>query len=126
MYLAMRAAGAKDWHLRTKISLNTIGTALKLQYHHIIPDAQLKRAEEHYDPREINDIANFAFIGGHTNRNISDNDPKYLTGINLEDRKAQCVPLDESLYSVDRYRDFLAARRKLIVEMLNNYLAGIA
>lgn len=126
MYLAMRAAGAKDWHLRTKISLNTIGTALKLQYHHIIPDAQLKRAEEHYDPREINDIANFAFIGGHTNRNISDNDPKYLTGINLEDRKAQCVPLDESLYSVDRYRDFLTARRKLIVEMLNNYLAGIA
>ena len=126
MYLAMHGIGAKDWYQDSVIDLGNVGAVLKVQFHHICPQALLKAANK-YDKTEINDISNLAFIGGNTNRRISAEAPeKYLPRISEQNRRAQCVPLDESLYSVDRYRDFLTARRKLIVEMLNNYLAGIA
>lgn len=126
MYLAMHGAKAKDWYQDSVIDLGNVGSVLKVQFHHICPQALLKAANK-YDKTEINDISNLAFIGGNTNRRISAEAPeRYLPRISEQNRRAQCVPLDESLYSVDRYRDFLTARRKLIVEMLNNYLAGIA
>lgn len=125
MYLAMREAGAKDWYQHAKISLANVGSILKVQFHHIHPRARLK-AHGGYEKSEINEIANLAFIGGSTNRKISDKDPaEYLPGICEADRKAQCVPLDTALYELDRYREFLAARRTLIVETLNQYLAKI-
>ena len=126
MYLAMQDMGAKDWYHHTKISLANVGSVLKVQFHHICPRARLK-AHGGYDVAEINDIANLAFISGSANRKISDKDPaEYLPNISVEDRKAQCVPLDETLYGLDRYRDFMAARRKLIVDMLNGYLGKIS
>ena len=125
MYLAMKDAGAKDWYHHTNISLANVGSVLKVQFHHICPRALLK-AHGGYDVAEINDIANLAFIGGSTNRKISDKPPaEYLPTVNVEDRKSQCVPLDESLYNLDNYRAFLAERRKLIAAMLNVYLSKI-
>lgn len=125
MYLAMKDAGAKDWHHHTKISLANVGAVLKVQFHHICPRALLK-AHGGYDVAEINDIANLAFIGGSTNRKISDKPPsEYLPTVGVEDRQAQCVPLDESLYNLDNYRAFISERRRLIATMLNAYLTKI-
>ena len=125
MYLAMKDVGAKDWYHHTNISLANIGSVLKVQFHHICPRALLK-AHGGYDVAEINDIANLAFIGGSTNRKISDKAPaEYLPGVSVEDLKSQCVPLDESLYNLENYRAFLAERRKLIAATLNEYLKKI-
>ena len=125
MYLAMHEAGAKDWYQDSVISLGNVGSVLKVQFHHIFPQAKLK-ARNAYDKKEINDISNLAFIGGNTNRRISADDPeKYLPKVSEENRLAQCVPMDESLYSVAKYREFLMARRKLLVDMLNKYLDQI-
>lgn len=126
MYLAMEDAGAKDWRHHTRINLSNVGSVLKVQFHHIFPRARLK-AYGGYDTSEINDISNLAFIGGSTNRRISDKDPaEYLPVIRPEDRQAQCVPLDESLYALNNYRAFIIERRKLIVNLLNDYLAKIS
>ena len=126
MYLAMHEAGAKDWYQDSVISLGNVGSVLKVQFHHVFPQARLK-AQNEYDKTEINDISNLAFIGGNTNRRISAELPEtYLPRISEENRRAQCVPLDESLYAIDRYRDFLSARRKLLVEMMNDYLDKIS
>lgn len=122
MYLVMRELGAKDWTLHTQINLASSGSALKVQFHHIWPQARLKAYGE-YDASEINEIANLAFIGGHTNRRISASPmDEYLPQIPEDYRRAQCVPLDETLYPIDRYRDFIAARRDMIVRCLNDYL----
>ena len=122
MYLAMHEDGAKDWKLHTRITLANSGSVLKVQFHHICPDAQLK-AFGGYDASEINEIANLAFISGHTNRKISDTPPEeYLPRVSEEDRVAQCVPLDATLYPLANYRSFLSARRKLLVQKLNDYL----
>lgn len=125
MYLAMHEAGAKDWYQDAVISLGSVGSILKVQFHHIYPQALLKAAQK-YDVTEINDISNLAFISGNTNRRISAEAPeKYLPKISEGNRKAQCVPMDESLYPISNFREFLTARRKLLVEMLNLYLDRI-
>lgn len=73
MFLAFRAADAKDWHSNLTIAINHQGRQHKLQFHHIFPQARMKGA---YTPREVNDIANLCFIGGKTNRQIKDKEPK--------------------------------------------------
>ena len=72
MFLAFRAAGAKDWHSNLAIALDHSGSTHRLQFHHIFPKAILKNA---YAGREADDIANLCFIGGKTNRQISDKEP---------------------------------------------------
>jgi hypothetical protein len=124
MFMAFKRAGAKDWRSNLAIALNHSGARHKLQFHHIFPKALLKGR---YTDREINDIANLSFIGGKTNRGISDKAPdKYLLDLLKKNGKAtfetQCIPLEPELLTTEHYRDFLAKRRALIAERLNEYL----
>ena len=72
MFLAFRAAGAKDWRSHPTIALDHSGNQHRLQFHHIFPKALLK---SRHTPREADDIANLAFSGGQTNRAVSDKAP---------------------------------------------------
>ncbi|WP_242558827.1 MULTISPECIES: DUF262 domain-containing protein [Pandoraea] len=102
MFLAFRASGAKDWRSHLTIALDHSGTQHRLQFHHIFPKAVLKTS---FTAREADDIANLAFIGGKTNRAISDKAPAvYLPP--LVDQlgepafAAQCIPVEASLLEV--------------------------
>lgn len=127
MFMAFKEAGARDWESNLSIALSLAGAQHRLQFHHIFPKAVLR---ERYTPREADDIANLAFIGGRTNRRISDKPPvEYLPQLVQKNGTAtfdaQCIPLDPALLTVDRYKDFLVARRKLIAARLNEFL-GVA
>ena len=124
MFLAFRSAGAKDWKSQLSIALSHAGNQHRLQFHHVFPKAVLKTA---YTLREADDIANLAFIGGKTNRGISDKQPaEYLPTLVEKNGPAimemQCIPIVPSLLTVGCYKDFLAARRTLIATRLNEYL----
>jgi hypothetical protein len=124
MFLAFRSAGAKDWKSNLAISLDHSGSQHRLQFHHIFPKALLKGS---YSTREADDIANLAFIGGKTNRVISDKSPADYFPALIEKAgedafAAQCIPVDPKLLKLDRYKDFLAERRKLIGKRLNEFL----
>lgn len=124
MFLAFRAAKAKDWHSNLSIALGHRGSHHKLQFHHVFPKAVLKGR---YSSREADDIANLAFIGGKTNRQISAKAPnKYFPDLiekaGKQAFRAQCIPLDEAFLDVSAYREFLATRRKLISARLNEFL----
>jgi len=126
MFLAFQAAGAKDWQTQLAIALSHVGSAHQLQFHHIFPKALLKKSG--YATREIDDIANLAFIGGRANRRISDKPPaEYIPDLissNGEEAfSSQCIPTDPSLLRSDRYREFLTLRRTRIAERLNAFLA---
>lgn len=126
MFLAFRAAGAKDWKSTLVIALDHSGTQHKLQFHHIFPKAQLKNI---YSSREADDIANLAFIGGKTNRAISDKPPvKYLPALieehGIETFAAQAIPTDGALLEINSYKAFLFERRKRIAENLNRFVKG--
>lgn len=131
-YLTLKAAGAKDWHSGLGISLTHQGKLHFIQWHHIIPKSLLK--QKGYETGETNEVANMAFITGETNRRISNRNPEiYLEEIvskqGEEALSAQCVPLNRDLWKLDRYRDFLDARRTAIAEQMNEFInkkAGIS
>ncbi len=124
MFLAFRDAGARDWRSNLAIALDHYGTQHRLQFHHIFPKAVLKTS---HTSRETEDIANLAFIGGKTNRRISDKPPSLYfpdlintSGISVFE--AQCIPTDQSLLGTEAYGRFLAERRKLMSERVNSFL----
>ena len=124
MFLAFCAAGAKDWRSHLTIALDHSGAQHRLQFHHIFPKAVLKTS---FTAREADDIANLAFIGGKTNRAISNKAPAvYLPP--LVDQlgepafAAQCIPVEASLLEVESYKAFLLERRKRIATALNTFV----
>jgi len=125
MFLAFREADARDWTSDLAISLDHSGAHHRLQFHHIFPKAVLKRAS--ISQREIDDIANLAFIAGRTNRHISDKAPaEYLRAI-IDARgenllRAQAIPTDQGLFDISAYRSFVRERRVAIAQRLNEFL----
>lgn len=128
MFMAFREAQAKDWRSDLTISLDHSGAQHRLQFHHIFPKAILRKAS--ISQREADDIANLAFVGGRTNRAISDKAPAdYLPPI-LASRgpgilTSQCIPARPELLELPAYRQFLKERRMLIASRLNEFL-GVA
>jgi len=126
MFLAFRAAGAKDWRSQVAIALDHSGSHHRLQFHHIFPKAVLKAG---YTAREADDIANLCFIGGKTNRQISDKPPvQYFPPLvekaGLAAFEAQCIPTDPSFLGADAYKAFLQQRRVLVAKRLNEFLGA--
>jgi hypothetical protein len=124
MFLAFRAAGAKDWRSQVAIALDHSGAQHRLQFHHIFPKAVLKAT---YSGREADDIANLCFIAGKTNRQISDKPPRdYFPGMISASGSgafdAQCIPTDPVLLGVSDYKAFLQRRRELVASRLNEFL----
>nr|WP_275672555.1 DUF262 domain-containing protein [Thermomonas flagellata] len=124
-YLALKAQGAKDWYSGLGLSLTHQGKLHFIQWHHVIPKSLLK--ERGYEPGEINEIANMAFITGQTNRRISNKEAvEYLRDVVAKQGAAalqsQCVPVDEALWSTERYRDFLSVRRQALADRMNAFI----
>ncbi len=124
MFLAFRAAGARDWRSNLAIALDHKGSHHKLQFHHVFPKAVLK---PRFSPREADDIANLAFISGKTNRGILDKPPiEYLPSMLAKAGTSafvsQCIPTDTKYLDLESYKSFLAERRLLVTRRLNEFL----
>lgn len=126
MFLAFRAAGAKDWRSQVSIALDHSGSQHKLQFHHIFPKAILKGT---CTGREADDIANLCFIASKTNRQISDKPPSEYLPPMLEKLgpavfATQCIPIDRSILGVGTYKSFVQERRKFVAQRLNQFLGA--
>ena len=124
-FLALKAAGAKDWQSGLGISLKHKGKLHYIEYHHIFPKALLKKAG--YEQGQINEIANMAFISGDTNRKLSDTAPAdyFPTVIKRRGEEAlrsQAIPLDPNLLRVENYPKFLEARRESLATAIDGYI----
>jgi hypothetical protein len=124
MFLAFRSAGAKDWRSNLAIALDHSGSTHRLQFHHIFPKAVLKSS---YTSREADDISNLAFIGGKTNRQISDKPPAHyflplIEKSGLAPFEAQCIPTEPMLLVTEQYKEFLAERRRAVARRVNEFI----
>jgi len=64
-----------------------------------------------------------AFLSKRANLEISANEPAtYLPGVDSDRLSRQFVPLDASLWTLERFQDFLAARRSLLASGINAFL----
>lgn len=125
LYFILKQSDAKDWWSGLKLSERHTGNAHIIQFHHIFPKSLLKNK---YDKKEINEIANLAFIGGKTNRQITNKEPiDYLEKEVVAKRgeealTSQLIPLDKKMWAISNFQEFLIYRRKKIAEAINNFM----
>lgn len=123
-YAAARKHNAKNWFTGVALATDVVGEDNQVQVHHIFPKALLKRIGVSRKDRD--EIANLAFLAARPNRTISSREPaEYLAEIadrHPQRLEAQCVPLDRSLWQLNRFQDFLAARRELLARAINELI----
>ena len=127
LYALVRMAQARDWGSGTVLSKHQLGAGGQLDLHHVFPQARMKKLGLKAD--RINNLGNLSFLTATTNRQIGTRLPAaYLREYRGKDADAlwsQCIPGDERLWDVDRYEDFLAARRKLLAKQVNQVLGEL-
>ena len=124
-YLALKKNGVQDWRTSLKLSQKTIGKSYKIEYDHIFPRAILYA--NGFEPKEVNEIANLAFVSSKANKKKSKRPPsEYLAEVVKEHGpemlKAHLIPIDPKLWELNNYHGFLEERRNLIAEAVNNHI----
>ena len=127
LYMLTRVNHARDWATGIELANSLLGKQNKLQVHHIFPKAVLYK--HGYSRADVNALANYAFLTQETNLLISDRLPtEYMPKFAAKHPGALesgWIPMDACLWEVDRYKDFLAARRDLLARAANTFLDGL-
>ena len=127
LYLLTRVDGARDFGSGLELRAELLGKLTSLQVHHIFPKALLRK--HGLERNEINAIANFCFLTQDTNLKIGMRDPaEYLPEVQAKHPgvlESQWIPTDPELWRVERYADFLAARRKLLAATAQSFLESL-
>ena len=122
--LQLRATqlGAQSWVSNRAITWDPNHKGLAVEVHHIFPKAWMRKNKKASHP-ELDTLANFAFLSKWDNINISADDPaEYLSKADEDVLREQWIPLDSTLWSVDRFDDFCRARRELLAAAINEML----
>jgi Protein of unknown function DUF262 len=118
LYLVIRACGARDLVTGRPVGADT-GAA---EVHEIFPRSLLAKAG--YGRAEINAVANYAFVAPSSATALADREPgEYLATLAPDVRASQWIP--EGPWRLDRYAQFLVARRKLLSGAANEYLGEL-
>lgn len=125
LYFLTRMGEARDFCEGTPLKEGMLGKMASLEVHHIFPKKVLRDAG--YDRRKINALANFCFLTKECNLRLAAQPPEeYFPRVAAEHPGAlesQWIPMDRRLWSVDRFPEFLAERRKLLTAAANRHLA---
>ena len=105
-----------------------IGQVTSLEVHHILPKGPAIQSKVRAR-RESIQLANFCFLTKDTNLKISDRLPEqYFPEVEAKHPGAltsQWIPMDQILWKVQNYRDFLAARRELLATETNRWMLDL-
>lgn len=102
----------------------------ELESHHIFPKSKLYGnlydSNNHMGRKRVNEIANRAFITSRGNNEIFDTLPEeYLPGVrenHPEIFDKQYIPDKPEFWDLDNYEQFLAKRREMLAEAINDFL----
>jgi hypothetical protein len=127
LYMLTRVGEARDFGTGLPLKAGMLGHNTGLQVHHLFPKALVHKSG--YRKDQVNAIANFCFLTQTTNLEIRDKRPEvYFEEIERRFPGAlasQWVPMDRELWRVERFLDFLAARRSLLATAANSFLDGL-
>ena len=126
LFMALRAEGVKDWESNLEISTKHKGEADRIENHHIFPKKYLERVRPDLttsNNKQINQIANMAFIGGRTNRHISDKAPSdYRQNYDSRLLAAQLIDFYDGRDKPENFEQFIDHRLNLMAAKLNEFL----
>jgi hypothetical protein len=121
LYLLTRMGQSRDWGTGLPLKASLLGKMSRLEVHHIFPKAQLYK--RNFKRPEVNALANFCFLTKDTNLHITDRLPEhYFPEVEAAHKGAlasQWIPDDPALWKIERFRDFLEARKELLAAELN-------
>ena len=125
--IVARHRDARDWFTGVRIYEPVTGKSVGEERHHIFSRQVLERAG-FSDTARINAVANRALLGQPAPREHRGASPaEYLPEVEEFQPgalRAQSVPMDRTLWRPERFLDFLAARRRLLAEAMNEFIAG--
>lgn len=128
-YILAKSQGAVDWFNGVPLTGKQAG-AYYVHSHHIFPSSVLYQngydVDNHLHRKIVNEIANRAFLTAESNIPLSNKMPEdYLAEIETNYPGAltkQFIPMQPELWKVERYPEFLDARRQLIAIKFNEFL----
>ena len=127
LYMLTRVHHAKDWDTGIELSNHMLGSKSQLHLHHIFPKSLLYK--KGYKRQEVNALANFTFLTQETNLKVSNRKPaEYIPEFVAKHPGAiesHWIPMDPDLWELDKYVDFLEARRELLAKAANNFLDSL-
>jgi hypothetical protein len=127
LYMLTRVHGARDFGSGLPLHSHMLGYLTGLQVHHIFPKAVLYDAG--YSRSQVNAVANFCFLTQDTNLAIGKRRPAdYFAEAESKHPgvlASQWIPDDQALWQIERYPDFLAARRELLAAAANVFLSQL-
>ena len=124
MFVSMiRNEDARDWLKRGPLDGAVVGHNAALHIHHFFPRSLLRK--HGVDGSGIDTFANYTVVRAGANLDIGTEEPAtYLARLRVDEKELtkQCIPVDQTLWRVDRYEEFLEARRKLLAQRANEFL----
>lgn len=126
LFVITRRMRAKDWFTGIELSSTNVGPSHQIELHHIFPRALLKK--HGYEPKEIDDLANIAFLSQKANREIRHLEPiEYFRKFKIEHQRleSQFIPIQDELWKIENFKKFIQKRRELITGSMNEYLSHI-
>ena len=125
--IVARHRDARDWFTGLRLYDSVTGKHVGEERHHIFPRRVLEKAGFD-DTTRINAVANRALLGQPAPKEYRGASPaEYLPEVEEHQPsalRAQSVPMDRALWRPERFLDFLAARRHLLAEAMNEFIAG--
>jgi hypothetical protein len=128
LYLLTRVNDVPDFCSGLPLSKTHVGAMGELERHHIFPNAYLRDCgiSNRY---QRNALANFTWLTQPCNKEISAKPPEEYFLLYNEKHpgvlEKHWIPMDKSLWKVENYQDFLAARRELLAQAANDFLNSL-
>lgn len=131
MYVLARMDAAKDWGSGLALTIDA-SRDFDLMHGQIFPRSSVDAAlGDRRTPQEVGrlfaDISNTVFLSrdraGLAGRSPDEYLPEIAKKMGDDALAAQRIPADRSLWSADRYEEFLAARREAVADGINSLLA---
>ena len=121
-----RHRDARDWFTGVRIYDPVMGKSRGEERHYIFPRRVLEKAG-FSDPARTNAVANRALLELPAPSEHRGSSPaEYLPDVEENQPgalRAQSVPMDRTLWQPEHFLDFLAARRHLLAEAMNEFIA---
>ena len=125
--IVARHRDARDWFTGLRIYDSVTGKNRGEERHYIFPKRVLEKVGFD-DTTRINAVANRAILGQPAPKEYRGTSPaEYLPEVDEHQPsalRAQSVPMDRALWQPERFLDFLAARRRLLADAMNEFIAG--
>jgi hypothetical protein len=128
LYMIAYQNKAVDWFTNVRLGYtrhNEINREFSIEEHHFFPRSLLRGIGIEKEQREL--LANITFVNPGTNRKLRHQPYTYIQTYNIDKKELekQLIPLDENLWKIENYEEFIEIRSEIITNEINKYIRSL-